>query len=161
MTLDEISARAIGPALALLPATMDTSRARIMLLVTGLQESRFLYRRQIGGPARGFWQFEQGGGVYGAMRHQASRGYLEQLCARRVVPFEARAIWTAIEHDDVLAAGLARLLYWTDGKPLPSIGDASAAWDLYYRTWRPGKPHRQTWDAFYTEAVGFVVGGGS
>ena len=28
-----------------------------MLLAIGLQESRFVHRRQIGGPACGFWQF--------------------------------------------------------------------------------------------------------
>lgn len=53
----------LDPALKLLPS-MDSVRARMMLLAIGLQESRFEHRRQLGnGPARGFWQFESGGGV--------------------------------------------------------------------------------------------------
>lgn len=53
MTLSEIIKTAINPALALLPATMDTPEARIMLLAIGLQESRFEHRRQlVGNPTR-------------------------------------------------------------------------------------------------------------
>lgn len=157
VTLHEISATGIRPALAMLPAEMDTPRAWVMLLATGLQESRFLHRRQIRGPARGFWQFEQGGGVYGAMRHEASREHLQRLCAVRGVAWDRRAIWSAIEHDDVLAAGLARLLYWTDAKALPPLDDAAGAWDLYMRTWRPGRPHRSTWPEMHARAVAFVA----
>lgn len=47
---------------------------------------------------------------------------------------------------------LGRLLLYTDPKSLPEIGDAQAAWDLYQRVWRPGKPHRQTWDDLYAVA---------
>ncbi len=36
----------------------------------------------------------------------------------------------------------ARLLLWTDAKPLPAIGDEQGAWDYYLRNWRPGKPTR-------------------
>ena len=50
----------IEPALLLLPERMRTDQAKVMLLAIGLQESRFVHRRQIGGPARGFWQFEDG-----------------------------------------------------------------------------------------------------
>lgn len=54
-TLKLITTQAIEPALSLLPARMDSSRARAMLLAIGLQESRFEYRRQMNnGPARGF-----------------------------------------------------------------------------------------------------------
>ena len=70
MTLEQVMRDAVRPALALLPAAMNTPQARCMLLAIGLQESRFVHRRQIGGPARGFWQFERGtrtsrGGVWG------------------------------------------------------------------------------------------------
>ncbi len=54
---------------------------------------------------------------------------------------------------DVLAASVARLLLWTDPKRLPVIGDASGAWDLYLRTWRPDKPHPRTWAGLYSRAV--------
>lgn len=152
MTLEEITTNGINPALALLPTNMDTPRARVMLLATGLQESRFEHRRQVRGPARGFWQFEEGGGVFGAMRHEASRDHLRRLCELRKVPWTARAIWQAIEHDDVLAAGLARLLYWTDALALPETDDEHASWALYLRTWRPGKPHAQTWPGYHRQA---------
>ncbi len=145
MDLKTITETAITPALALLPATMDTPAARVMLLAIGLQEGRFMHRRQIGGPARGFWQFEKGtrasrGGVWGVFLHAASRDHLATLC----------------KYDDVLAAGVARLLLWTDPKALPPVGDADAGWALYLRTWRPGKPHPQTWPDLYRQAAAQV-----
>ena len=57
MSLSQIIDTAVGQALALLPSAMDTPQAHCMLLAIGLQESRFVHRRQIGGPACGFWQF--------------------------------------------------------------------------------------------------------
>lgn len=43
-----------------------------------------------------------------------------------------------------LAAGLARLLLYTDPARLPELGKESEAWDLYLRTWRPGAYDRGT-----------------
>lgn len=152
-TLKLITTQAIEPALSLLPARMDSSRARAMLLAIGLQESRFEYRRQMNnGPAKGFWQFERGGGVKGCLNHPASAPHLRTLCDARGVEFSAQAVWDAIEHDDVLAAGLARLLLWTDPRSLPEPDDVDGSWDLYLRTWRPGKPHFRTWAGFYMQA---------
>lgn len=155
MKLEEVLETAIGPALLDLDGQpkLASPEAVVMLLAIGLQESRFEHRRQIGGPARGFWQFECGGGVRGVMTHGMSRDHAIHLCELRNVKFEAQAIYEALERDDVLAAGFARLLLWTDRKSLPRIGDVDAAWDLYYRTWRPGKPHRITWNALYAQAV--------
>lgn len=157
MKLSEIITDAIDPAYALLPARMASTEATVQLLATGLQESRFEYRRQMGnGPARSFWQFERGGGVKGVMSHPASAAHMQALCEARGVPFTMMDIWQSMEFDDVLAAGAARLLYWTDPKALPSARDgaewANAAWALYLRTWRPGKPHRETWDANHAAA---------
>ncbi|MFY1848681.1 hypothetical protein [Achromobacter dolens] len=161
MTLDAIVADAITPALALLPAGMDTPAARVMLLAIGLQESRFVHRRQIGGPARGFWQFEKGtrasrGGVWGVYLHQASKDRLAALCKARSVTCDPDAIYAALEYDDVLAAGVARLLLWTDPKALPAVGDSDAGWALYLRTWRPGKPKPDSWPPLYRQAVAQV-----
>lgn len=153
MTLSEIREQAIAPALALLPARLSAPEAEIMLLAIGLQESRFTHRRQIGGPARGFWQFEKGGGVRGVLRHTATAGHARVLCEARGVPATEDAVYAALEHDDVLAAGFARLLLWSDPRPLPVLGEVAAAWDLYLRIWRPGKPHRRTWDALYAQAL--------
>jgi hypothetical protein len=152
MTLSELIKTAINPALAILPMAMDSPKARVMLLATGLQESRFEHRRQMGnGPARGFWQFERGGGVKGVFTH-ASTGHLFNLCKARDVPFDIPTIWATLETDDVLAAGVARLLYYTDPKPLPTVEDAEEAWKLYLRTWRPGKPHPSTWAGYHRQA---------
>ena len=110
-----------------------------MLLAIGLQESRFVHRRQIGGPARGFWQFEQGGGVRGVLAHPASAALARQVCQVRGVPPTAPSVYSRLELDDVLAAAFARLLLDRSGAPART-GDADAAWALYLRTWRPGKP---------------------
>ncbi|MBS0430488.1 MAG: hypothetical protein JSR41_24645 [Proteobacteria bacterium] len=163
MTLTEITERGINPALALLPARMDSYEARVMLLTIGQQESRFQYRRQMvgsppqpTGPAMGFWQFERGGGVKGVMTHPAVASLARMLCEARGVPFEADAIWRAIENDDVLAAGLARLLLFTDPKPLPDVKAVDSAWNYYVRTWRPGKPHAQTWPSYHLASRRFL-----
>jgi hypothetical protein len=159
MTLADVMRTAIEPALALLPAKLDSPPARVMLLAIGQQESRFTDRVQKGGgPAHSFWQFEAGGGVKGVMNHAASQALARALCAQRGVPFERRAVWQAMASDDVLGAGLARLLLWTDPLALPARGDAQGGWDLYERVWRPGKPHRDTWDGFYAKAVQQVYG---
>lgn len=166
MTLAEITRAGIDPALALLPAKMDTTAARIMLLAIGLQESRFLHRRQLVGdpprpfgPAKSFWQAEKDGGmVHGIRAHAATRAHADALCQVRGVPANDAAVWNAIEHDDVLAAALARLLLWSDPYRLPVAGDLEGAWALYVRTWRPGKPHPQSWSACYAEALTAVGG---
>lgn len=151
---------AIEPALAILPPGMDSPQARVMLLAIGMQESHFEYRRQMGnGPARGYWQFEEGtrasrGGVYGVYLHDASRYWLDRLCAARGVQFLPSSIYRAIETDDVLAAGVARLLLFTDPLRLPATDDADGAWGLYLRTWRPGKPRPQEWPSNHRLARG-------
>jgi hypothetical protein len=147
----------LDEALALLPARMDTPAARVMLLAIGLQESRFLHRRQIGGPARGFWQFELGGGVRGVLKHVASRELAQKVCRDRNVIATESAVYEALDDDDVLACCFARLLLWTDPKALPAVGEVDDSWALYLRTWRPGKPHRHTWSGLYLTAMGEVM----
>lgn len=156
MALDTTQTGAIAPAFALLPAKMAGKRATVMLLAIGLQESRLQFRRQIGGPARGLWQFEQGGGVRGVLGHASSRPYALEVCSARQVEPTSQAVYEALERDDVLAAAFARLLLWTDPKPLPGLGQVQEAWDLYARVWRPGKPHPQTWEAIYAQALAAV-----
>lgn len=148
---------AINPSLKLLPEKMASDKAKVMLLSIGLQESRLVHRRQICGPARSFLQFESGGGVRGVMEHHASAAPAKELCEALAVPFDRAAIYKGMEFNDVLAFGLGRLLLYTDPKSIPEIGDAQAAWDLYQRVWRPGKPHRQTWDGLYSVACKAVT----
>jgi hypothetical protein len=136
---------------------MNSHAAIVEMLVIGLQESRFQHRHQIGGPAHGYWQFEKGGGVRGVLRHHSSCEHAQAVCRARNVIATEGAVYAALEHDDVLAAAFARLLLWTDPKALPALGDEQGAWDLYLRTWRPGKPHRHTWDALYEKALEAVA----
>lgn len=165
LRLANISETILNPALALLPPKMDSAGARVQLLATGLQESRFEHRVQLPlrpgmppGPARGFWQFEKGGGAAGVLRHPASRDLMRAICRERGCAATPAALWDALQRDDILAAAAARLLYWTDPKPLPAIGDAGGAWDYYIRVWKPGKPHPSTWPGFYAQAVNEVTG---
>lgn len=153
--LNDISRTAINPALAMLPARMDSARARVQMLAIGLQESRLVARVQGGGPAHGLWQFEQGG-VTGVLSHPASKPWAFAVCAARIADPLPAAVYDRLPTDDILAAAFARLLLWTDPSPLPALGDAQAAWDLYARTWRPGKPRRESWDAFYDQALNAV-----
>lgn len=149
------AAAAIDGALALLPEQMDSHEARVMLWAIGLQESRFTHRRQIGGPARGFWQFEDGrlSALAGLLRLDSTAGHMDTLAEARCVRPERSAIYRQLEHDDILAAGVARLLLWSDPQRLPRIGDADGAWALYLRTWSPGKPHPRTWASLYSQAL--------
>lgn len=148
----------LAQALELLPAPMDTPQAKVMVTAICLQESGLIHRKQMGnGPARGFPQFELGtrksrGGVWGVYMHDASRYWLEQLCASRGVQFLPESIWRALETDDVLAAGVARLLLFTDPLRLPAMDDPDGAWGLYLRTWRPGKPRPETWPTYHVQA---------
>lgn len=164
MTPLELLTLVIIPALAQLPAGMDSVRARIMLIAIALQESRIKYRRQLGnGPARGLWQFELGsrasrGGVWGVYLHPVSNAHLQKLCTIHKVAFLPEAIYAALETNDIFACGVARLLLWVDAFGLPDVSDVDGAWKLYAeRTWRPGKPHRQTWDDFHAQAVQTVI----
>ena len=157
MDLLKIIRGPIASGLALLPAKMSGSKAEIMLLAIGLQESRFEHRKQIGGPAVGFWQFEQGGGVRGVLTHPSSRDHAAAICRARGVPASASAVYSALATDDVLAVAFARLLLWTDPAALPAVGAVGSAWDLYLRVWRPGKPHPDTWKGLYMQAMEAVT----
>lgn len=157
MNLDQIYRHAIAPAMKLLPARLDSTRSDILLLAIGLQESRFEHRVQINGPARGFWQFEKGGGVKGVMGHPVTQPYIEPICAATGVnPPSLQHIYDSLASNDVLAAAFARMLLWTDPGPLPAIGEVEEAWQYYLRNWRPGKPHRKSWNALYAEAYDYV-----
>lgn len=167
---------AVGQALSLLPQQMDTPAARVMLYAIGLQESNLKHRWQVTdpkrpehmGPARGLWQFERGGGVAGVMAHKASAKHAEALCHHFGVAPNTYDVYGHLHlpEYDALAAGLARLLLWTDPAPLPAVGESIAAFAIYTRVWRPGAFHRGTptqreslrrkWAYNYETAVGMV-----
>ena len=141
----------IGPAMRILPPMMTSLRAKAMLLAIGMQESRLTHRKQINGPARGLWQFERGG-VTGVLRHPRTQGHAATVCWRLGNAGTTASVYHALEHDDVLAACFARLLLWTLPGALPARDDVHGGWDQYISAWRPGKPHRHTWNEFYREA---------
>lgn len=148
------------PLLALSEAmgrSMATDEARSMLLAIAMQESNLEYRKQVGGPARGWWQFEKMGGTNGVLTHASSAEAAKAVCAALYVPATVVAVYEAIAWHDHLAAAFARLLLFTDAKPLPPVGDEDEAWDCYTRSWRPGKPHRDRWAKAYPLAVNIVI----
>jgi hypothetical protein len=155
-------------AYALLPAPMASPAASTMLLAIGLQESKFLARRQGGGgPARGFWQFERGHvagvlkapiakrNITGVLRHPATAEHIAR--ALRHLRYggavgNATACHAIVEHNDTVACVFARLLLWTLPERLPRAHEVDRAWQQYVKAWRPGKPHRETWTSNYAEA---------
>src|SRR5262245_39306979 len=93
---------------------MHTPAASAMLLAVGLQETRFLSRRQLlNGPARGFWQFEIAG-VEDVLEHFSTRAIMADVLRQlRYDPgLSASEMLAALEHHDVLAACAARCLLW-------------------------------------------------
>ena len=156
-----MSFTAFGPiykaAASLLPQSMDTQAAKAELIAIAMQESRFDERRQIGGPARGFWQFEMAG-IRGVLNHKASKPLITAVLDRLDYPHDPMTSYTAIEHNDVLAFAYARCLLWTLPDPLPLQHEAQEGWEQYISGWRPGRPHRQSWDKFFNEAWKMAAG---
>lgn len=152
---------AVETAFFSLPHSLDSLPARRILAAIGYQESRYRNRRQVierngalveAGPACGYWQFESGGGVKGVMNFAGRVSqWAREICELRGVPWVRNDVWLALSQDDVLAAAFARLLMFTDPQPLPTT--AEAAWALYLRVWRPGKPHAATWPAAWAFAL--------
>lgn len=149
MSPEQLLTTVIRPTLALLGPKYQGWEAERMLVAIALQESRLKHRRQIGGPARGFWQFETGG-LSGVLRHSASKDDAARLIDTLVYKPEVGLLHAALEHNDILACGMARLLLWTDAKPLPLIEDEG--WAYYLRNWRPGRPHPSYWPVAWKAA---------
>jgi hypothetical protein len=153
-----ILAKAVEPALALLPKSMDVLPARVLILAIGFQESQLLDRVQRvngggKGPARGLWQNECNGGVRGVLQHPVTSKLAGVVCLNRRVEPVASVVWAEMEYDDILAAAFARLILYADPSPLPDVGKVDSAWLYYLRTWRPGKPHPGRWAENYRLAV--------
>lgn len=162
--LDTILHKAINPALLALPRAMDSETARVQLLATGAQESGYNWRAQIvhgqpgaKGPARSFWQIERPT-VQLVIQNDATQAQMAHLCRLHKVPLDSSLIHARIEFDDVLAAGVARLIYWADPRPLPTLQSShEETWQCYLHNWRPSRPRRETWDAHHTAALHQVL----
>lgn len=156
-----MSFTAFGPvykaAAALLPPALDTPAAWAMLYAIALQESRLDARRQIGGPARSFWQFEKGtpqtrGGITGILMHPVSGPIIRSVLDRLDYDHTRETSYIAIEHNDPLAFAYARCLLWTLPDRLPGKDETQRAWGQYFTAWRPGAPKPPTWPSFYEQA---------
>lgn len=165
MTPEAFLIRVINPGLRFLAAHGDippTDDARRFLLAVALQESgQQLDARYQGspwddpGPARGWWQFEQGGGVTGVLNHNATAVLASEICDDLWIVDTDSAVWRALEGNDLLSTAFARLLLFTDPYPIPTTQDE--AWTCYCdRLWRPGKPHPETWPANWQTATRVV-----
>lgn len=156
-TPDYVLQLVLPQAARLLPETMSSVAATTLLMTIGWQESGFRYRRQVKGPAVGFWQFERGGGVLGVLSHPTTADHMARVCRTLVVPATMEGVYGALEHHDVLAAVCARLLLWTVPRPIPTSGFRDT-WAYYLDAWRPGKPHPEMWAGHYDRAVELVTG---
>jgi hypothetical protein len=165
---EEFLSSIVDPGLAFLAnfgTPQPSDDARRMMVAIALQESgqglNARYQNSPStspGPARGWWQFEQGGGVAGVLQHNASSLMAYEACKRLTVVPQAAAVWRAIEGHDMLATVFARLLLWTDPRALPT--EQGAGWDYYVRNWRPGKPHPEMWPGNWktaTDTLGKVL----
>jgi len=149
----------IEAGLALLPVTMRTAHAKVLLYATSRQENPKRLPKQVGGPAVGDYQFESGGGVKGVLEHPSTAALAASVCKARGIAASRLTVYEALQHDPVLAAAFARLLYYTDPGRMPAVGDEPGAWDVYLRTWRPGAFKRQPeelrakWSKSYNDAM--------
>lgn len=162
MTPELFIRNALDPALRLLPAKLDSPAARAMVIAICLQESRLQYRHQVNGPAVGYAQMEQGGGVRGVLTHAASKPLIQVVLKALDYSPDADALdcYVAIQHNDILAAAFARLLLWTIPQALPAQSAAGSGWTQYVEAWRPGKPVRETWNGFFEQAWEVVLAEG-
>jgi len=148
----------IEPGLKLLPQKMDTPDARAMLVAIGLQESGFAYRKQVGGPARSFWQFEMGG-VTGVLTHDKTSAYISEVCKYIVLPAKVDLCYGVIAYHDALACCFARLLLYTLPSQLPKQYESDEGWKQYVAAWRPGKPRYKDWPQNFDNAWRLVTSG--
>lgn len=102
------------------------------------------------GPARGFWQFEQGGGVKGVRNHSSSKDLAAKVCQSCIIVNQDQAVWRALEAHDLLAVSFARLLVLTYPGALPKT--QQDGWNQYLNLWRPGKPHPDSWAGNWSRA---------
>lgn len=165
----------IEAGLDLLPHIPKTNAARVLLYATSRQENPERHPRQLvknpvtgalepKGPAAGDFQFELGdsisrAGVWGVLNHFRVGSVARAVARARGVEHTPSAVFRQIQTDPVLAAALARLLYYSTPNALPAIGDEAGAWALYTSTWRPGALVRQPaelrakWSKSYADAM--------
>lgn len=162
MNLHLLYNECVTPALAFLPPVMDSVPARIILGATTIQESDLRTRRQTGGPAVSFWQFEKIG-IKEVLINPKTAAIAADACKFHNCEPSVNAVYEKFKlpEGDILAAIFARLNYWRVRDPLPKHNTpvAESAYWLYYKnTWRPGKPHLDRWPRSFWRAYGAIEG---
>jgi hypothetical protein len=147
---------AVVPALTLLPEPMRAVEAQALLVAIALQESQLLHRRQFGGPAKSYLQFEIAG-IEGVLTHEHTWAHARAACLDLDVIPTAPGIYLAIEFQDTLACVFARLLIWSLPERLPGRTDSKGGWASYVKAWRPGKPRPERWDSNFCDAWATVT----
>lgn len=160
MNPDQFYQRIVKPTLQLMAEMPEinvavSDKASVLVMTIAGQEGNWQHRRQIGGPARSFWQFEKFGGV--AELLQKTPKQLSAICAYLDIPYDMTTVFEAMAWNDTLSCAMGRLLVWQDPKSLPEIGDKDGSWAYYLRNWRPGAPHPAAWPALYDKAVAAVI----
>lgn len=146
----------IDPTLAWLEELIGipmSDEARVLLLTIIGQETNWGARLQQGGPARGWYQFESGGGIAGVLTHPASSANIRIVCDALLIPCTQSTCYEAVAWNGILATSFARLLLYTDPAPLPAVGEIETAYAIYDRCWRPGSKRPQDWPGNYATAA--------
>lgn len=150
----------VDPTLRWLPSigvvASTGNEARLMLLAIAGQESGWTYRAQIGGPARGLWQFEGGSMSGTAEVLRVAPQDVKRVCDALYFSCDRPAIYAALAKSDTLACAMARLLLRSDPAPLPELGDEESAWQCYVGNWHPGAPRRDAWIDVYATSLQLV-----
>ncbi len=163
MQAAQFDALILRPAISLMRTVLGTTpaydgdNARLQLLATIGQESNYHDRVQIGGPARGWCQFERAGGCREVLTNVHTKAQaVAILDFLRLPTNDEMAIFSLLAWNDFLAVIFGRLNYWRDSHPMPVIGDEEGAWKLYIRVWGAGKPDRNRWSTAYQGALAVV-----
>lgn len=152
MTPAQFYSLVLLPSCAELPPAMNTPQSRLMLMAAAGQETGWANRTQVGGPARGFWQFDMTA-IVDLLGNSVTGSLVLAACALWDVPGDAPTIYEAIAWHDPLACHMARLLFLADPAPLPAVGDAAGAYACYTRNWRPGVERPAAWALVYAQAT--------
>lgn len=151
------------PALAFIRGNLKNIPASVeehtmLLAIAGVESAWSQRTQQPVAYAHSFYQFERGG-VLGLMRDDETSKQVAVLCGMASVPFQSTAIWNymAKPEADNFSAAMARLLLWTDPRPLPK--NEVDGYQCYLRLWRPGAPYKDRWLSVYGQAVAAISEG--
>ncbi|OUJ03866.1 hypothetical protein HK15_08860 [Acetobacter orientalis] len=121
----------VKPALAPLPAGLNTLSAQQGVLGIGLKESGYTYLRQLGaGPALGFWQMEPA--THDDLWANFIRYRPELQAALSRLLNGATPTAQALVTNPLYAAAMCRVHLLRQPDPLPAANDATA-WAAYWK----------------------------